>query len=60
MVKYNVVKILRGMNKPYCAIPGDNAWSPSSSTEGFNAVPEGVGKELVKRWQGDAREQRNA
>ena len=39
LVKYNVVSIMKDMNKPYLVITGENAWSREASTEVFNAVP---------------------
>lgn len=39
LVKYNVTNIMKDMQKPYCVITGENAWSKDSSTEIFNAVP---------------------
>lgn len=39
LVKYNVTNIMKDMQKPYCVITGENAWSKDSSTEVFNAVP---------------------
>ena len=45
LIKYNVTEIMNGMQKPYCVISGENAWSRPSSTEIFEAVP-GVNKEM--------------
>ena len=39
LVKYNVVNIMKEMQKPYLVITGENAWSKPSSTEVFDAVP---------------------
>ena len=39
LVKYNVVSIMKDMNKPYLVITGENAWSREASTGVFNAVP---------------------
>ena len=39
LVKYNVTEIMKGMEKPYLVISGENAWSRPSSTEVFEAVP---------------------
>ena len=39
LIKYNVTEIMTGMQKPYCVISGENAWSRPSSTEIFEAVP---------------------
>ena len=39
LVKYNVVSIMKDMNKPDLVITGENAWSREASTEVFNAVP---------------------
>lgn len=39
LVKYNVVNIVKDMQKPYLVISGENAWSKPSSTEVFDAVP---------------------
>ena len=39
LVKYNVTNIMKDMQKPYCVITGENAWSKDSSIEVFNAVP---------------------
>ena len=39
LVKYNVVNIMRDMQKPYLVITGENAWSREASTEVFEAVP---------------------
>ena len=39
LVKYNVTEIMKGMQKPYLVISGENAWSRPSSTEIFEAVP---------------------
>lgn len=46
LVKYNVTEIMRGMQKPYLVISGENAWSRPSSTEVFEAVPHS-NKEMV-------------
>ena len=45
LIKYNVTEIMKGMQKPYCVISGENAWSRPSSTEIFEAVP-GENKEM--------------
>ncbi|MBR1905278.1 MAG: alpha/beta hydrolase, partial [Clostridiales bacterium] len=39
LVKYNVTNIMKEMQKPYCVITAENAWSKPSSEEIFNAVP---------------------
>lgn len=39
LVKYNVMNIMKGMQKPYLVISGENAWSRPSSTEVYEAVP---------------------
>lgn len=39
LIKYNVTEIMKSMQKPYCVISGENAWSRPSSTEIFEAVP---------------------
>ena len=39
LVKYNVTNIMKEMQKPYCVITAEKAWSKSSSEEIFNAVP---------------------
>lgn len=39
LVKYNVTEIMTGMQKSYCVISGENAWSRPFSTEIFEAVP---------------------
>lgn len=39
LVKYNVTNIMKDMQKPYCVISGENAWSRPSSEEIFAAVP---------------------
>ena len=39
LVKYNVVDIMRDMQKPYLVITGEKAWSREASTEVFEAVP---------------------
>lgn len=39
LIKYNVTEIMKGMQKPYLVISGENAWSKASSEEIFNAVP---------------------
>ena len=39
LIKYNVTEIMKGMEKPYLVISGENAWSRPSSTEIFEAVP---------------------
>ena len=39
LIKYNVTEIMKGMQKPYCVISGENAWSRPSSEEVFAAVP---------------------
>ena len=41
LVKYNVTEIMKGMEKPYLAVTGENAWSRPSSQEVFDAVPHG-------------------
>ena len=46
LVKYNVTEIMKGMQKPYLVISGENAWSRPSSTEVFEAVPHS-NKEMV-------------
>ena len=46
LVKYNVTAIMKGMEKPYLVISGENAWSRPSSTEVFEAVPHD-NKEIV-------------
>ena len=46
LVKYNVTAIMKGMEKPYLVISGENAWSRPSSTEVFEAVPHD-NKEMV-------------
>ena len=38
-MKYNVTNIMKEMQKPYCVITADNAWSRPSSEEIFHAVP---------------------
>lgn len=38
-MKYNVTNIMKEMQKPYCVITAENAWSKPSSEEIFNAVP---------------------
>ena len=45
LIKYNVTEIMKDMQKPYCVISGENAWSRPSSTEIFEAVP-GENKEM--------------
>lgn len=45
LIKYNVTEIMKSMQKPYCVISGENAWSRPSSTEIFEAVP-GENKEM--------------
>lgn len=45
LIKYNVTVIMRGMQKPYCVITAENAWSRPSSEEIFAAVP-GENKEI--------------
>ncbi len=45
LVDYNVVNIMKDMQKPYLVITGENAWSRQSSTEVFDAVP-GTNKEM--------------
>lgn len=45
LVKYNVTEIMKGMQKPYLVITGENAWSKPASTEVFEAVP-GDDKEM--------------
>lgn len=45
LVKYNVTEIMKGMQKPYLVISGENAWSRPSSEEVFAAVP-GDNKEM--------------
>lgn len=39
LVKYNVTEIMKGMQKPYLVVTGENAWSRPSSQEIFDAVP---------------------
>ena len=39
LIKYNVTEIMKGMQKPYLVISGENAWSRPSSEEIFAAVP---------------------
>ena len=39
LVKYNVTNIMKEMQKHYCVITAENAWSKPSSEEIFNAVP---------------------
>lgn len=39
LVKYNVTEIMKCMQKPYCVITAENAWSRPSSEEIFEAVP---------------------
>lgn len=39
LVKYNVTNIMKDMQKPYCIVTGENAWSKASSEEVFAAVP---------------------
>ena len=39
LIKYNVTEIMKGMQKPYCVITAENAWSKPSSEEIFAAVP---------------------
>lgn len=46
LVKYNVTNIVRGMEKPYLVVTGENAWSRPSSEEIFEAVPHS-NKEMV-------------
>ena len=46
LVKYNVVNIMKDMQKPYLVVTGENAWSRQSSTEVFDAVPHDD-KEMV-------------
>lgn len=41
LIKYNVPAIMKDMQKPYCVITGENAWSKPSSEEVFAAVPDG-------------------
>lgn len=45
LVKYNVPAIMKGMQKPYLVITGENAWSKPASTEVYDAVP-GTNKEM--------------
>ena len=45
LVKYNVTDIMRGMEKPYCVVTGEKAWSRGASEEIFAAVPH-ADKEL--------------
>ena len=45
LIKYNVTEIMKDMQKPYCVISGENAWSRPSSTEIFETIP-GVNKEM--------------
>ena len=46
LVKYNVTNIMKGMEKPYLVVTGENAWSRPSSWEIFEAVPHD-NKEMV-------------
>lgn len=46
LIKYNVTEIMKGMQKPYLVVSGENAWSRTSSTEIFEAVPH-TNKEMV-------------
>lgn len=46
LVKYNVTEIMKGMQKPYLVVTGENAWSRPSSQEIFDAVPHDD-KEMV-------------
>lgn len=39
LVKYNVTNIMQYMQKPYCVVTAENAWSRGASEEIFNAVP---------------------
>ena len=39
LVKYNVTNIMKDMQKTYCVITAENAWSRGASEEIFNAVP---------------------
>lgn len=39
LIRYNVTEIMKGMQKPYLVISGENAWSRPSSEEIFEAVP---------------------
>lgn len=39
LIKYNVTEIMKDMQKPYCVISAENAWSRPSSEEIFAAVP---------------------
>ena len=41
LIKYNVPAIMKDMQKPYCVITAENAWSKPSSEEVFAAVPDG-------------------
>ena len=41
LIKYNVPAIMKDMQKPYCVITGENAWSRPSSEEVYAAVPDG-------------------
>ena len=47
LIKYNVTEIMKGMEKPYLVISGENAWSKPSSEEIFNAVPHNNKKMVV-------------
>ena len=45
LVKYNVPNIMKDMQKPYCVITAENAWSKPASQEIFDSVP-GDAKEM--------------
>ena len=47
LIKYNVTEIMKGMQKPYLVVSGENAWSCPSSEEIFNAVPHDNKKMVV-------------
>ena len=47
LIKYNVTEIMKGMEKPYLVISGENAWSKPSSEEIFSAVPHNNKKMVV-------------
>lgn len=47
LIKYNVTEIMKGMQKPYLVVSGENAWSRPSSEEIFNAVPHDNKKMVV-------------
>lgn len=47
LIKYNVKEIMKGMQRPYLVVSGENAWSRPSSEEIFNAVPHDNKKMVV-------------